>query len=120
MIAGYRCKDGLSPGFTAPPERIVYDHSVLPVYTIHIRTFPDPIPRFPAEGKLRQVCRSFMSLEHMFPWCFLVRICFLDLGLVFPLWPVTSTLGLRRFYVLDLVISPAAGSRHPHVCSMVK
>ena len=46
-------RNGLSPGFPAPLEYIVYDISVLPEYLIYFRTFPDPDPRFPAEEKLR-------------------------------------------------------------------
>ena len=115
-----RCKDGLSPGFPAAPERDVYDHSALPVFPRRFRTFRTRFTKVPAEGKLRQVCRSFVSLIHMFPCCFLVRIWLLDLGFMFLVCLLTSSLGLRRFYVLDLVISPAVGSRHPHVCSMVK
>ena len=115
-----RCKDGLSPGFPAAPERDVYDHSALPVFPRRFRTFRTRFPKVPAEGKLRQVCRSFVSLIHMFPCCFLVRIWVLDLGFMFLVCLLTSSFGLRRFYVLDLVISPAVGSRHPHVCSMVK
>ena len=115
-----RCKDGLSPGFPAAPERDVYDHSALPVFPRHFRTFRIRFPKVPAEGKLRQVCRSFVSLIHMFPCCFLVRIWLLDLGFMFLVCLLTSSLGLRRFYVLVSVISPAAGRRHPHVCSMVK
>ena len=115
-----RCKDGLSPGFPAAPERDVYDHSALPVFPRRFRTFRTRFPKVPAEGKLRQVCRSFVSLIHMFPCCFLVRIWFLDLGFMFLVCLLTSSLGLRRFYVLVSVISPAAGRRHPHVCSMVK
>ena len=115
-----RCKDGLFPGFPAAPERDVYDHSALPVFPRHFRTFRTRFTKVPAEGKLRQVCRSFVSLIHMFPCCFLVRIWLLDLGFMFLVCLLTSSLGLRRFYVLDLVISPAVGTRHPHVCSMVK
>ena len=73
-----RCKDGLSPGFPAAPERDVYDHSALPVFPRRFRTFRTRFPKVPAEGKLRQVCRSFVSLIHMFPCCFLVRIWLLD------------------------------------------
>ena len=120
LVEVYRCKDGLSPGFPAAPERDVYDHSALPVFPRRFRTFRTRFPKVPAEGKLRQVCRSFVSLIHMFPCCFLVRIWLLDLGFMFLVCLLTSSLGLRRFYVLDLVISPAVGSRHPHVCSMVK
>ena len=120
MFSFIRCKDGLSPGFPAAPERDVYDHSALPVFPRSFRTFRIRFLKVPAEGKLRQVCRSFVSLIHMFPCCFLVRIWCLDLGFMFLVCLLTSSLGLRRFYVLDLVISPAAGSRHPHVCSMVK
>ena len=112
--------NGLSPGFPLPLEYIVYNLSVLPEYLIYFRTFPDPDLRFLAEEKLRQICRSFVSLIHMFPCCFLVRIWLLDLGFMFLVCLLTSSLGLRRFYVLVSVISPAAGRRHPHVCSMVK
>ena len=115
-----RCKDGLFPGFPAAPERDVYDHSALTVFPRRFRMFRTRFTKVPAEGKLRQVCRSFVSLIHMFPCCFLVRIWCLDLGFMFLVCLLTSSLGLRRFYVLVSVISPAAGRRHPHVCSMVK
>ena len=93
-IRDIRCKDGLSPGFPAAPERDVYDHSALPVFPRHFRTFRTRFTKVPAEGKLRQVCRSFVSLIHMFPCCFLVRIWLLDLGFMFLVCFLTCSLGL--------------------------
>ena len=71
MTAGVlQCKVVLLPGFPEAPECVIYDHSVLPQYSLRFRTFRIRFLKVPAEGKLRQTCRSFVSLEHMFPWCF--------------------------------------------------
>ena len=71
MTAGVlECKVVLFPGFPEAPECDIYDPAVLPQYSLRFRTFRIRFLKVPAEGKLLQTCRSFVSLEHMFPWCF--------------------------------------------------
>ena len=103
----FQCKVGLFSGFLAAQNKTFmiillfqYSHIVSGCFWTQFRGF------WPKENPGRSagvLCHWYTCSPAVFLVCLL-----------------TFSLGLQRFYVLDLVISPAAGSRHPHVCSMVK
>ena len=115
MTAGVlQCKVVLLPGFPEAPECVIYDHSVLPQYSLRFRTFRIWFLKVPDEGKLRQTCRSFVSLEHMFPWCFFS----LDLSSRPRIYVLSMFSDM--FFVLQLQGFPRSSSVQPGVLVSVR